>query len=416
MNETTIYELVEQAKEVIRSRNLCKKVQRRYHTQGFDPILSYYQSVDQRLFCETTTDACVQAKRADYESGMVSKPAFVYLRKAAAIIEEISRTGTSSRSRLRNWSSVQKPLCSNFEYAVSSYRDDRKGVLSDSTIRTYTVHILQFLRYLEECGRTGFKDMKLMDVSTFIPHIAKRYPCGLQSVMGSLRSFGKYLFDAQFTDIDITFALLKSRSPNKRVIAAFTNDEIAALLNSPDRTTAIGIRDYAIFVLSQETGLRGIDIINLRLSDIYWTNKEIRIVQKKTNSQLALPFSVKVGNAIADYIVDARPECESEIQYVFLRAIPPYTGLQPRAISVITVRHMQKSGIHYAQEEGRGHHSFRRSIATNMLKENIPLNVIVDILGQRNLESAKHYLTADDKNLKECSLDFQMIQQWRMTI
>lgn len=416
MNETTIYELVEQAKEVIRDRNLSKKVQRRYQTRGFNLIRSYYESVDQLSFCKTTTHACVQAKRVEYESGTTSKAAFVYLRKAAAILEEISRTGNSYRSRLPNWSSLQKPLCLNFKYAVSSYRDNKKGVLSESTIRTYTVHILQFLRYLEENGRTGFKDMKLMNISAFIPYIANRYPGGLHTLMGGLRSFGKYLLDAQLTDIDITLALLKSRSPSKRVIAGFTNDEIHALLNSPDRNTAIGIRDYAIFVLSQETGLRGIDIINLRLSDIYWTNKEIRIVQKKTNSPLTLPFSVKVGNAIAKYIVNARPDCESEIQHVFLRAIPPHIGLHPRAISAITVRHMQKAGIHYAPEEGRGHHSFRRSIATNMLKESIPLNVIVDVLGQRNHESAKHYLTADEKNLKECALDFQMIQQWGMRV
>lgn len=66
-------------------------------------------------------------------------------------------------------------------------------------------------------------------------------------------------------------------------------------------------------------------IVNLKFDSIDWDTCELRLVQEKTNLPISLPLDTKTGNAIANYILHARPKCKSE--YVFLRVQRPYTKL-----------------------------------------------------------------------------------------
>ena len=77
------------------------------------------------------------------------------------------------------------------------------------------------------------------------------------------------------------------------------------------------IREPRIFLLAVRTGMRASDISGLKLSDICWTEKTIRVVQKKTKVTLLLPLPIDAGNAIADYILHSRPRTDNP--YVFVR-------------------------------------------------------------------------------------------------
>ena len=95
--------------------------------------------------------------------------------------------------------------------------------------------------------------------------------------------------------------------PRKRsIIEVYSEEEqhkIAVLLSSP----GISRRDAAICLLSFETGLRSVDICNLRLGDVEWKHNIIHIVQSKTQRPLNLPLRSSYGNAMADYLLEERP-------------------------------------------------------------------------------------------------------------
>ena len=65
---------------------------------------------------------------------------------------------------------------------------------------------------------------------------------------------------------------------------------------------------------------------------------------------------------------------------------------------------METAGINY---EGRHHgpHALRHSMATNMMSENVPISVIVNILGHSSTKTKEFYLTVDETHLKERSLE-----------
>ena len=164
--------------------------------------------------------------------------------------------------------------------------------------------------------------------------------------------------------------------------------------------------------MALRTGLRSIDVINLKLSDIDWRNDRISIVQQKTGEPLVLPLIPEVGNAIAAYIMYERPD--SELPYVFLRSRAPYKQLTgPSSCWRISANAMKSACIRQEKGTRKGLHVFRHSLATTLLSEGVPVPVIASILGHSNKESTNIYLSADEVHLKECALGLDGIEVTR---
>lgn len=99
-----------------------------------------------------------------------------------------------------------------------------------------------------------------------------------------------------------------------------------------------------MLLLALRTGLRSVDIINLKLEDIHWKCNTIQIVQEKTGTPLILPLLTEVGNAIADYILNGRPP--SQQPYIFLRSQAPYQKLSGRSACYgISYKIMKETGL-----------------------------------------------------------------------
>jgi len=58
-------------------------------------------------------------------------------------------------------------------------------------------------------------------------------------------------------------------------------------------------------------GFRACDVVNLRLTNIDWVNGEIKILQAKTSETVVLPLTKDVGEALMDYILNARPNTKA---------------------------------------------------------------------------------------------------------
>jgi integrase len=151
-----------------------------------------------------------------------------------------------------------------------------------------------------------------------------------------------------------------------------------------------------------QTGLRAVDIANLKRQDIDWRAKEIRIIQHKTGRPLSLLLPTETGNAIADYLLNGRPECD--LPYIFLCGDKPYRQLKNRSASSIVSRYMRRIGITESAIPRRGFHSFRRTFGTQLLESGIPLDMLSELLGHSHIDSSKPYLSVNEAGLKSCAL------------
>jgi len=205
-----------------------------------------------------------------------------------------------------------------------------------------------------------------------------------------------------------TDMLLANPVPNrKKVLPCLDNDEIKAIFSAVDTTTALGKRDFAMMKLALLMGLRCVDIVNMKLSDIDWRINEIRIVQEKNQTALALPLVTEAGNVVADYILNARPKSDST--YVFLRIRKPCGRLQRQSTGAnLMKRYQEKVGIDRLAWDGKTFHAFRRTAGTNMIRSGVPLTTVSQVLGHNSLESTKRYLSLHDEMLRACCMDISI--------
>lgn len=176
-------------------------------------------------------------------------------------------------------------------------------------------------------------------------------------------------------------------------------DTVTALLKSIDRTTSIGLRDYAMFLLIATYGLRASEVVAIGLNDIGWRNGILRIHQRKTSSPLELPLTNEVSAALVKHLRRTPPP--TPYRRIFLRMRAPIGLLKPTAITEAFQSLVRRSGLSVPFE---GPHCLRHSFAVHLLKNGTPLKTIGDILGHRTAESTSMYLRLATGDLREVAL------------
>lgn len=166
-----------------------------------------------------------------------------------------------------------------------------------------------------------------------------------------------------------------------------------ALLESCDRSTATGRRDYAILMLLARLGLRAGEVANLGLEDIDWHHGEIT-VRGKGNRHDRLPLPVDVGQAIVDYLRRARPDSAQD-RTVFVRAQAPHRALTSAGVTTVVAIAGCRCGL------GPIHaHRLRHSAATAMLAAGGSLTEIGQVLRHRRPFTTAIYAKVDTQRLR----------------
>jgi|TARA_B110000908_G_scaffold10129_2_gene12189 integrase len=99
-------------------------------------------------------------------------------------------------------------------------------------------------------------------------------------------------------------------------------DQIKKVLNSCDKSSSVGLRDYAVLMLLSRLGLRANEIALLKLDDINWHAGNLNI-RGKGRTLISLPLLPEVGAALSDYLQNARSKTDS--RSVFVRSLAPYS-------------------------------------------------------------------------------------------
>ena len=198
--------------------------------------------------------------------------------------------------------------------------------------------------------------------------------------------------------------LLPHLTGHRKNIQVLTDDEIEKI-NLLLSTEILSLRDKAIMSLLLHTGIRGVDIINLKLQSVNWNEDVIRLVQSKTRTELELPLRPNVGNAIYDYIIEERPACSYDT--VFISEAVPHEPLKVQTIRWLVRKVFKLANIRMGKGERIGTHLFRHNLTRKLLEKDTALPVISNILGHTSPKSVDPYLHTDFPHLKECALSIE---------
>jgi integrase/recombinase XerD len=139
--------------------------------------------------------------------------------------------------------------------------------------------------------------------------------------------------------------------------------------------------------------LRGGEVARLRLADVGWRSGELTIAGKGGRTD-TLPLPADVGEAMADYLLHARPATTSPTLFVALKA--PFTALTASAVTQVVGRACERAGV-----PRFGPHRIRHAAACGLLAAGAPLEEIGQLLRHAQQRTTAIYARVDQARLAE---------------
>lgn len=317
----------------------------------------------------------------------------------AGTVRTLERYLAANALMARAWPETASSTASILVEEYANYLHEVRGLASDTI--AHRRHTAQwFLRHLDEEGIT-LKEVDRSHLESYITRAGKRL-CrrSLQHDLSALRVFLRFLaMDGRVPaglDSQIDTPRLYRLEQLPRTLPWET---VRTLLRSIDRTTAMGLRDYAMFLLIATYGLRSSEVIAITVDNIHWRQSRLRIHQPKTSSALELPLTNEVSAALVRHLKRTPPP--PPYRRIFLRMRAPIGVLKRTAVADAFQAVVQKSDLSIPFQ---GPHCMRHSLATHLLKNGTPLKTIGDILGHRSAASTSAYLRLATGDLREVSL------------
>jgi site-specific recombinase XerD len=276
--------------------------------------------------------------------------------------------------------------------AFDRYLRAERG-LAASTTKAYVARATRFLAEYAAAGEVC--DLTSADVtSAVLAECTTRSVGAGQYFVAALRAFLRFAHVEGLIAGDLSAAALTVTGRRGSLLPkGISPDEAEALLRACDRGSAVGRRDRAVLLVLLRLGLRGGEAARLRLEDIDWRTGQL-LVRGKGSRDERLPLPGDVGEAVADYLQQGRPA--SARRDVFLTAIAPAVGLTREAVSGIVRRAFDRAGI--AQV---GPHRLRHGLACAMVRAEVPLAEIGQVLRHRSPVSTAIYARVDVAALRD---------------
>ena len=277
--------------------------------------------------------------------------------------------------------------------------------LSQETLQKNSHAAGVFLQWLgDRASPKSLRTLTVADIDAFLAWrnqgLRRATRCG---VVNCLRSFLRFLYAEGFIERNLAIAVNRPiLYRNENIPSAFTDEQVKQLQdcirNDP---TPLGLRDYAMLLLVVTYGLRAGEVVRLKLEDINWRRDQLRIKQSKTGTDLLLPLMPAVGQAILNYLRKGRPQ--TSLREVFIKVKAPL-GPFARGSSLYTVfsRRIRQAGI--KTEGKRGPHAIRYARAMSLLRANVSLKSIGDVLGHRSSAATQVYLKLATEDLRSVAL------------
>ena len=290
-----------------------------------------------------------------------------------------------------------------FKYvsAYERYLREQRG-LAETSIAAKTAYCIKFMHNIYAAGVRKMSYLRRSAIEQFIKDEAQNST--RNSVVAHcsiIRNFLRYLYGSGQARVDFSSAVMVPQVyRHERSPRFLTAAEIQAVLRAAHVNTALGRRNYAILLTLATYGLRGAEVAHLCLEDIRWRTDTICVRRRKAGGNSLFPLTPAVGEAIAAYLEHGRPK--SRRREVFLWGNAPFRPISTYAIAHVVRKHLGKAGL---SAKCAGAHTFRYTCAQRMFEQNLPLKVIGDFLGHRNLDTTMRYTKIDLPNLRGVALN-----------
>ncbi len=274
--------------------------------------------------------------------------------------------------------------------------------LSHNSIENYSFDIKKLINYLEDNEIHIAPDKIDKDqIKQFIYSVSKTInPRSQGRLISGLRNFFDYLVFENYRDSN-PMDLIESPKIGRKLPDTLSVDDIDLLINTIDLSyqyqgVNLGERNRAIIETLYSCGLRVSELIELKISDLFFDEGFIKVTGKG-DKQRFVPIGestkkyIEIWKAIRNHI-DVNPESKD---ILFLN----YKGNKLTRAMIFTIikNLVKKSGL----KKTVSPHTFRHSFATHLLENGADLRAIQMMLGHESITTTEVYMHVDRSHLSD---------------
>ena len=271
--------------------------------------------------------------------------------------------------------------------------------LSDNSVEAYMRDIEKLTDYLQHSATLkNPSELKLADLQQFIKWIGElgMSPASQARIISGIKSFYKYSLIEHISKNDPT-TLLEAPKLKRTLPDTLSFDEIENIIAQIDLSKPEGGRNKAMLEMLYSCGLRVSELVNLKISQLYFDVGFIRVVGKGDKERL-----VPVGSSAVKYV------------NIYLKNIRVHTPAKPgnedivflnrrgskltRVMVFLIIKELaKKAGI----KKTISPHTFRHSFATHLVEGGANLRAVQEMLGHENITTTQIYTHLDREFLRK---------------
>ena len=271
--------------------------------------------------------------------------------------------------------------------------------LSDNSVEAYMRDIEKLTEYLQHSGiLKNPSELKLTDLQQFIKWIGElgMSPTSQARIISGIKSFYKYSLIEHISKNDPT-TLLEAPKLKRSLPDTLSFDEIENIIAQIDLSKPEGGRNKAMLEMLYSCGLRVSELVNLKISQLYFDVGFIRVLGKGDKERL-VPVGSSAVKYVNIYLKNIRlhiPVKQGNEDIVFLNRRG--SKLTRVMIFLIIKELTKKAGI----KKTISPHTFRHSFATHLVEGGANLRAVQEMLGHENITTTQIYTHLDREFLRK---------------
>jgi integrase/recombinase XerD len=275
--------------------------------------------------------------------------------------------------------------------------------LSENSISSYETDLKKLIVFFKKEKISDLNNVKYTNLTKFFEEQRQE---GINSSTVSRYSSsikGFFLFLLQQGYIEKNPALnLQSTKKSRELPSVLSFEEIDRILKMPVIKKNLGLRDKAILELLYSSGLRVSELLNLKISDLFFDDEVIRVIGKGSKQRI-VPIGSSAIKWINEYLINVRPLLQKRMKsenIIFLNSRG--TKLSRMAIWKIVKKYCKKAEV----EKEVHPHTLRHSFATHLLEGGADLRAVQEMLGHSDISTTQIYTHIDREYVKQIHKDF----------
>jgi site-specific recombinase XerD len=289
----------------------------------------------------------------------------------------------------------------DFFVHIDKFMDYRKVVYetSDQTLKSNRTDLKLFREFIENQAYPTIDGPAVIDFQYYLKKDRGNTGGSINRKIFTLRTYSHFLILQDVKDADDLpfYDVLKVRQGYRNRPNALTTDQVKPLFEGIDRNTYLGIRDYAVYALMYQTGLRVGEVHTLDISSIDFDNQTLEVIGKG-NKRRILHLTDEMAQILVEWLaVRNRFYKSNETDALFVSKKGNRLAIRTMEDNIKKI--VRDSGIY--SRFNISCHTLRHSFASHLNDKDVDILVIQSLLGHTSPRSTETYIHPSLEKVRE---------------